>query len=108
MITLSQNVALLDIGGLEEGHTYELIVSINDEPGRFLVGFDKVFEGPYLTAFAIPVGLTYKIEMHDQGDPKKGFIFDNVDCIDVDSNSCTLTMGKSLQWAQIHPPFPTN
>ena len=108
LITLPQNVALLDIGDLEQGHTYELTVSILEGPGKFVIGFDKVFEGPYLTAFAIPVGLTYKIEMHDQGDPKKGFIFDNVDCIDVDSNSCTLTMGKSLQWAQIHPPFPPN
>ena len=103
-IPLPQNVALLDIGGLEEGHTYELTVSILQSAGRFY----KVFESPYLTAFAIPVGLTYKIEMNDQHDPKKSFIFHNVDCIDVDSNSCILTMGTSVQWAQIHPLFPPN
>ena len=46
-----------------------------------------------MTAFAIPVGLTYKIEMNDQHDPKKSFIFHNVDCIDVDSNSWQLDNG---------------
>ena len=61
----------------------------------------------------MPVGLTYKIEANDPDDPNMGFTFRNivgqdVDCIELDRNSCTLKMGTTYQYIRIAPALLGN
>ena len=97
-IPVPQNVIILE---KERNSNYDITISILHSAARTTSQFD-------IDYFTMPVGLTYKIEANDPADPNEEFTFRNgigqdVDCIELDRNSCTLEMGTTVQYIQITP-----
>ena len=97
-IPVPQNVIILE---KERNSNYDITISILHSAARTTSQFD-------IDYFTMPVGLTYKIEANDPADPNEEFTFRNgigqdVDCIELDRNSCTLEMGTTVQYIRITP-----